>query len=331
MTDITAEQELIEKLSDPMWRICSGQLYKIITKGEGDDPLVLPFIPNKAKRKFIKRLHNRNVILKSRHLGFTTLIAILWLDHALFNPNSRCGIIAHNQEAAEIIFRDKVKFAYYNLPEVLRSAFPIKKDSAIELLFAHNNSSIRVATSMRSGTIHRLHISELGKICAKFPDKAKEIVTGSIPAVPLSGILVIESTSEGRDGEFYEITQSAIASSKSGAKLTNREYRFNFFPWFDADEYEMDPATVVLSEKDHEYFDDIESKVGMKISNRKRAWYVATRDADFSGKDELMWQEYPSTADEAFQKSTVGCYYTKEMTAVRACNRALMTRSILPF
>lgn len=81
--------------------------------------------------------------------------------------------------------------------------FPLAADNADELLFAHNNSSIRVATSMRSGTIHRLHVSEFGKICAKYPDKAKEVVTGSIPAVPTNGVLVIESTAEGREGEFF--------------------------------------------------------------------------------------------------------------------------------
>ena len=82
----------------------------------------------------------------------TTLIAILWLDHALFNADQRCGIIAQDRDAAKVIFRDKVKFAYNNMPEQLRERFPLAADNADELLFAHNNSSIRVATSMRSGT-----------------------------------------------------------------------------------------------------------------------------------------------------------------------------------
>ena len=189
------EEELKECLSDPLWRICSGALYKIIIKGDdGEDGLVMPFIPNRAQKRLLKALWHRNVILKARQLGFTTLVCIVWLDTALFSENMRCGIIAQDREAAEVIFRDKVKFAYENLPEELKAAMPLARDSASELLFAHNNSSIRVATSMRSGTIHRLHISEFGKICAKYPDKAKEVITGSIPAVPKSGILIIEST-----------------------------------------------------------------------------------------------------------------------------------------
>jgi hypothetical protein len=34
-----------------------------------------------------------------------------------------------------------------------------------------------------------------------------------------------------------------------------------------------------------------------------------------------MWQEYPSTSDEAFQQSTEGCFYTVQMTAARKQDR----------
>ena len=173
--------ELEACLKDPLWRVCSGVLYKIIIKGDdGQDGLVINFKPNRSQRRLLANLWHRNVILKARQLGFTTLICILWLDTALFSENMRCGIIAQDREAAEVIFRDKVKFAYENLPEHLKKGMPLARDSASELLFAHNNSSIRVATSMRSGTIHRLHISEFGKICAKYPDKAVEVVVAEI-------------------------------------------------------------------------------------------------------------------------------------------------------
>ena len=159
----STEEELKACLSDPLWRICSGDLYKIIIKGDEKakdenkkHDLVTEFKPNRAQKRLIASLWHRNVILKARQLGFTTLVCIIWLDTALFSENVRCGIIAQDREAAEAIFRDKVKFAYQNLPELLRLRMPLARDSASELLFSHNNSSIRVATSMRSGTIHRL-------------------------------------------------------------------------------------------------------------------------------------------------------------------------------
>ena len=315
--------ELERCMADPEWRLFSGCLYKIMVKGDGEDDdadeaMVLPFRPNRAQRRFILRLWNRNLILKARQLGFTTLIALLWLDHALFNGNQRCGIIAQDREAAEAIFRDKVKFAYDNLPEEIRVRFPLARDSATELLFAHNNSSVRVATSMRSGTIHRLHISEFGKICAKFPIKAAEVITGSIPAVPLNGILVIESTAEGREGDFYDITQRAkMLHFDPTRKLTERDYRFHFYAWWQEPKYSMDPTTVVVSGDQHEYFEGVEQEMDCKIDAGQRAWYVATMNADFSGAEEKMWQEYPSTPDEAFQVSTKGNYYAKDLVKLR--------------
>ena len=149
MAELTIEQ-LVAGLNDPEWRIST--LYKIIIKGEDDEEgLVVDFRPNRAQRRLIKRLHGRNLILKARQLGFTTLVAIVWLDTALFSKDPiRCGIIAQDRESAEVIFRDKVKFAYNSLPPSLREKFPLKRETATELLFGHNGSSIRVATSMRS-------------------------------------------------------------------------------------------------------------------------------------------------------------------------------------
>lgn len=314
----TNPEELARCLADPEWRLFSGCLYKIMIKGDdGEDAMVMPFKPNRAQRRFITRLWHRNLILKARQLGFTTLVAILWLDHALFNANQRCGIIAQDREAAEIIFRDKVKFGYENLPVEIRERFPLSTDSKTELLFAHNNSSIRVATSMRSGTIHRLHVSEFGKICAKYPDKAQEVVTGSIPAVPTNGILIIESTAEGREGEFFKMTELAQALEQSKAPLTPKEYRFHFYAWWQEPRYRLPSVTVPISREEHEYFDLIEAQMGCKIDPDQRAWYVATKRADFSGAEERMWQEYPSTPLEAFQVSTEGNYYAKDMILLR--------------
>ncbi len=312
--------ELSRCLANPEWRLFSGCLYKIMIKGDdagGGETYVLPFRPNAAQRRFIERLWHRNIILKARQLGFTTLVSVLWLDHALWNADQRCGMIAQDREAAEMIFRDKVKFVYDNLPAPIRERFSLLRDSASELLFAHNNSSIRVATSMRSGTIHRLHVSEFGKICAKTPDKAQEVMTGSIPAVPTNGIVVIESTAEGRQGEFFELVQRARNVHTEHRILTPRDYRFHFYAWWQEPKYRLDARTVPVSREEHDYFDFIEQQEACTIDADQRAWYVATRQADFLGREERMWQEYPSTPDEAFQASTDGYYYARDMAALR--------------
>lgn len=256
----------------------------------------------------------------------TTLVAILWLDTALFNENMRCGIVAQDKGAAEVIFRDKVKYAYdhigerFGITEILHAMFPLERDSASELVFGHNNSSVRVATSMRSGTIHRLHVSEFGKICAKYPDKAKEVVTGSLPAVPQSGITIIESTAEGQDGEFFKMVQRALAFEQQGKPLTARDYKLHFFPWWAEESYRLD-TPVELTEKDRKYFHELEGKIGRTLTDEQKWWYVAVRDADFSGDESKMWQEYPGTPEEAFQVSTEGCYYATQLAAARKHGR----------
>lgn len=322
-------QTLATHLDDPAWRL--SNLYKIIIKGSDDDDegLVITFKPNRAQKRLIARLHNRNLILKARQLGFTTLVCILWLDTALFSKDPiRCGIVAQDREAAEALFSGKVKFAYENLPEALREAMPLRKATANELVFEHNGASIRVATSMRSGTTHRLHISEFGKICAKYPDKAREVVTGSIPSVPTNGICIIESTAEGQDGYFYGMTMRAKALAEQRTVLTKKDWKFHFFAWWQAPEYAIEPEGVILSETDLEYFSQVEAKIGRELTDAQRAWYVSTRRADFADEAPLMWQEYPSTPEEAFQVSTEGCYYATQLTNARKQGRIRPTLPI---
>ncbi len=313
----TTEAELIECLKDPIWRICSGAIYKIMVKApDGEDNSVMPFVPNKAQRRLMSRLWHRNIIIKARQLGFTTLVAILWLDHALFNSDQRCVIVAQDKDTAAEIFRDKVKLAYERLPDFLRERFQLKSNSASEIHFSHNNSAVRVSTSARGGTPHRLHISEYGKICAKYPDKAKEVVTGSLPAVPLDGVCIIESTAEGAEGDFYEKTKRAIAQAQAGTQLTQKDFRLHFYAWWQEPGYRLD-ANVVMSDKDREYFDVVEGQTGATLDRQQRNWYVATRDAEFGGDPEKMWQEYPSTITEPFQVSTEGTYYAVQLAAMR--------------
>lgn len=315
----TSEAEMAMCLSDPMWRVCSGQLYKIMVKEPVNGQTVIPFRPNRAQRRFMASLWHRNVILKARQLGFTTLISIMWLDHALFVPDQRCVIVAQDLDAAESFFRDKIAFAYDRLPKALQAAMPLTRRTTSELLFA-NNSSIKVSTSARSGTPHRLHISEFGKIGAEDPHKAKEVITGSFPAVPLDGIIVVESTAEGQSGEFYNLTQAAIKKAQSGSALTQIDFRFHFFPWWQEPGYTLDGG-VVITDADTEYFTEIEAEMRMTLTPGQRRWYVATRDSTFSGESEKMWQEYPSTPKEPFKVSTEGLYYAVQLAAMRKHKR----------
>lgn len=317
----TSEADLLRCLGDPFWRVESGQLYKITIKaGEGET--ILPFRPNRAQRRFLRRMWHRNVILKARQLGFTTLISILWLDHALFNANQLCVQIAQTRDDAEAIFLGKVMKAYDNLPESLREAKPVKRRTATLVEFS-NGSIVKVSTSARSGTAHRLHVSEMGKIGAKFPEKAREIVSGSFPAVPMDGIIIVESTAEGQDGQFKDIVDSARALV--GTKTLNqKQFRFHFYPWWDEPGYRLDLDAALatpITAKEVEYFDKLEVEIGRKLDLCQRAWWVTTFINECLCDLELMWREFPSTPDEAFQVSTEGTFYAVQLQKARESGR----------
>jgi hypothetical protein len=319
----TTEAEMEWCLRSWRWRVLSGQLYKILTKNDDDDVgEIVQFKPNAEQRDFVENLHYRNVILKARQLGMTTMSAIMWLDHALFVTGQRVGIIAHTQEDAEVIFRDKVIFAYENLPPEILEMFPTRKQTETTLYFAHNSSSIRVATSMRGGTIHRLHVSELGKIGVKYPAKAEEIIRGSIPSVPGTGIVIIESTAEGRSGAFFDYATRAEAKAQMGKTLDRGDFRFFFYSWWQHAGYRS-PANdnTPVSATDHEYFDGIENEMCCKIDLRQRKWYVSKRENEMNGDPERMWQENPSTPAECWMQSTAGTFFAPQLSRARSEGR----------
>ena len=286
---------------DPRWRL--SNLYTITDKTGRQ----VPFRPNEAQLALLDDLHSANIILKARQLGFTTLCCLIYLDACVFIPNTRAGVIAHKLDDAKVIFRDKVKYAYDQLDEGLRNACPAVQDSADTLTFG-NNSSIRVSTSMRSGTLQYLHVSEFGKICAQYPEKAREIVTGALNTVEAGQFMVIESTAEGQDGAFYRMCQEARALAASGKPLSPLDCKFHFFPWWRNRPYALDGALVAIGEEHERYFDRLEAE-GIRLTDGQKAWYVK-KEATMEGD---MRREYPSTPDEAFEQALEGAYFSVQL------------------
>ena len=284
-------------LGDPLWRL--NNLYWIIDK-EGQKK---KFTLNWAQQKLYSNLWYSNIILKARQLGISTFVCLLFLDKCLFNSNVSTGIIAHTREDAEHMFK-RVKFAYDHLPDELKRFRSATVDSARELVF-NNHSSLRVGTSMRGSTLQYLHISEFGKICAHYPDKAREIVTGSLNALGNKQYVFIESTAEGKEGYFYEFCKQAEAMQLADKKLAPLDYRFHFFPWHTCSDYSLDEAITIPKEID-EYFLRLASN-GINLTDGQKAWYYKKLLVQ---KDDMK-REYPSTPDESFESAIDGSFYAK--------------------
>lgn len=302
-------------LSDPRWRLTN--LYTIVNAKKE----VVIFRPNIAQTQLLDQMWYRNVVLKARKMGFSTQIQLLGLDTTLFSPNERMKVIAQDVSLAEGIFRDVLKFAYDNLPEPFKIAYPTVGEASKSKIEFKNNSIVEVTTSARGTTPTFLHISELGKIAAKDPGKAREIQTGSITAAAEDAIIFVESTAEGQTGVFFDTVETARKMQESGAPLWKLDFKLFFFAWWMDPKYVAPANTVPITDKDHRYFNKVEQDTGTTLTPEQRAWYVKFREVTYAGDQTMMYQEMPSTVEEPFKVSMEGAYFTEQFTRIRKENR----------
>lgn len=287
--------------------------YQIVNR-EGHS---IPFRMNPIQADVLQNLHNRNIILKARQLGMTTFSVLYMLDECLWNRNLSAGIVSYSLQHAQHIFKKIIGHALDTIRPELKPLIGVVNRSAHEITF-NNGSSLRVDTTLRGGTNQLVLVSEFGKTCARSPQKAEEIITGSLQSVSKDGRIIIESTGEGNSGFFAEMVQNAAI--RGNDNLSELEYKLFFYPWMYEPTYEMlDKVTYGVDLTD--YFNDIEKQVGGKINQQQRYWYAAQMQV----LGDKVKQEFPSTISEAFLSSSDAYYYAEYIEAAYKSNRCLST------
>lgn len=307
MVTATELREAEKLLLDPWWRL--NNLYYIVDK-EGTKRL---FKCNWAQQELYRNMWYCNIILKARQLGMSTFICLLFLDRCLFNSNVAAGILAHTLEDAQHMFK-RIKYAYDCLPEQLKEFRVANVDSARELTF-NNASSLRVGNSLRGGTFQYLHISEFGKISSDTPDKAREIVTGSLNTLAAGQYCFIESTAEGREGYFYNMCKQAQDMQEQNKPLTKLDFKFAFYPWWRCPDYVMEQPVTIPKEMD-EYFTSLKERC-IELTEQQKNWYVKKQATQLDD----MKREYPSTPEESFETARDGAYFARSLSVARMENR----------
>lgn len=282
-----------DKLLNKEWRM--NNLYSVASKEGGK---TVKFVPNEAQRVVLEAMmkYKRIIVLKSRQLGITTGITTSFLDDTLFSTNTKALSILQTQQDAMDAFDNKVRFAWDNLDERLKAelGWVVDTERANQLAFNFGggmSSKYSVATSGRSGTFQRVHVSEFGTLCAERPLDAKEVITGTFPAVPQDGLIIIESTANGELGYFPQMWNDAVLG------------RNNFYPIFLNWRYDTkEIAKAVLHDVSTlpKEFQDLQ--VIHKLTDQETSYYYAqwlTYNRDWA----LLRQEFPTTAQEAFQGS----------------------------
>jgi len=310
--DLTPEQaaELEELLKDPIWRI--SNLYYIVDR-DGQDIL---FIPNdqqlKVLRDYYVKGYKRQVILKARQLGMSTLIEIMILDMILWTNLFQACILADTAENAKKLMKTKIKFAYDHVAQDLkRGAGTLTKNQS--LMELENGSSVSAGTRQRSGTNQFGHISEWGKIAATDPGRSREVKTGMLPTIPVDGGCIVESTFEGgKGGDFYGLLKRAMETRPED--MTKLDFLFQFFPWFDEPSYTLEGNYGQIDKEHEAYFQKLQDEHGIWLTKGQRLWYYKKHHE----LGEEIKREFPSTPQECFEAPVEGAIYGPTISAIRA-------------
>jgi hypothetical protein len=254
---------------------------------------VLPLTLNRAQRYIHERLEAqraktgkvRALLLKARQQGFSTYIGGRFYWRATHHRGLQVFILTHEQDATDNLFGMAQRF-HEHCPELVRPH--TGASNAKELYFDKLDSGYSVGTAGskavgRSKTVQLFHGSEV----AFWPNAASHFagVVQAIPDLPGTEI-VLESTANGLGGEFHERWQMAEAGVG--------DYEAIFVPWFWSDEYQRQvPDGFELDAEELEY------AKAHSLTLEQMAWRRA-KVAEL--KDPLLFkQEYPATAQEAFQ------------------------------
>lgn len=308
---LTPEQ-VKELISDRNRRLAT--LYNLTNK-KGQ---ITKFRMNKVQQHLDKHHTNRNIILKSRQHGVTTYEAIDMLDEMLFHPGWQGLIISYDKESMEEIFDNKIMYTWNSFP--LRPWYEINTERSNKLkvgfkdnpdqITSKSFSSLMVRQSGRGGTFNRIHISEFGTIAANSPSKAKKIITGAFPTVPIAtGRIDIESTAEGDEGEFHDMFWKAWNRQLQGIEKKLTEFQAFFFNW-QWDELEINsiqtpepnlPLEFKKYQADHNAKCLLNPMLQPITDIQITYWYYKYLEL---GEDwKKLFQEYPTTPEEAFVSS----------------------------
>lgn len=278
------------------------------------DKKVIPLPMNPIQKEYWKEKTNRDIILKPRQLGFTTLKVAQYFERIINEKNVNAVIIAHNADSTQKIF-STVQLMYENLPEEKKlelndGSNKPKYGNRKEYYFVGNNSRISVGTAGntsfgRGDTVNYLHCSEVA-----FWPNPEELMTGLLQAVPYDGEVCIETTANGVGNYFYR----TYFEAKEG------QSRFipHFYRWFDHPEYklELDPGEKI--ELDLEEQQLIETYNLTLEQIKWRRWKVSEMpDKDGLSKEDLFKQEYPEDEMSCFLTSGRPIFDVKKLMAIR--------------
>lgn len=198
-----------------------NNLYRIRPKRPvpGERSRLTFFRMNKMQDLYWAQKTNRDLILKMRQGGITTMSCLIALDKSLWEEGANSGIMADTLPHVKEYFTI-TKRAFKCFQKDWGAFYPVTEDvdNVNTLKIKETGSSLLVCTNARGLTLDFLHIAE-----AAFIDD--QAIQDSVEAVPLSGTVILETTADTASGLFYDLWDQS-------AKNSSALYKPHFFEWW---------------------------------------------------------------------------------------------------
>ena len=242
------------------------------------DGQTVPFRFNNIQNQYYAHdASGRDIILKFRQPGFSSLITAIFTTDFLLRKNSYSVIVADVDDNSEGLL-SKVKLYLASYEEKNKIKVPLKYNSKTELYNTFMNTTFKIGTAQnqefgRSRTITNLHLSEV----AFFPNIDK-IIAGAGQAVVADGRFLMETTANGFNEfkRYYEEAKLNLNGFKALFYKATDFYNETFlnkkkielgdkFP----QEYPKDDVTAFLTSGECYFIKDSLQRILQEITNQE--------------------------------------------------------------
>lgn len=218
----------------------------------------VPLVCNDMQRDILGNITPREITLKSRRAGLTTIyVADAWID-ILTIPGTKVELFAHDQDTADDIFDQVVRYQYERIPDSIRPK--ATTDNVRELAFKSLDSYFVVKTAGQSETVAMKKgqgraISTLILTEMAFYAYGEDLYSKIKNCIPVRGGKIrIDSTPNGME-TFYQRFRAARAGMG--------DFKARFYPWW------WDPANW-LALRPEESIEPTEEEIKSLADNVER-------------------------------------------------------------
>jgi hypothetical protein len=183
------------------------------------DKKEVPFILNKAQVHFLENLTERNVILKARKMGFSSVLLAVACIKFIFGENERCVSMSFDKEAS-MKQLERAKHFIKSYERKNQTQVPFKYATKSELVWEGRREDTTFTNALRIGTakstgfgrgddITFLHLTEVS-----LADHLDQLLAGVGEAVVHNTIITLETTANGYN-EFKTFWDEASAGARN--------------------------------------------------------------------------------------------------------------------